>query len=86
MEFDFDPLKSQSNKAKHGIDFEEAQALWKDGNRLEFAGAFTNEARSLFVGRIGEAYWTAVVTYRAERIRLISVRRARDLEIACYEG
>lgn len=32
--FEFDPAKSTANKAKHGIDFVEAQALWDDVNRL----------------------------------------------------
>jgi hypothetical protein len=27
--FEFDPRKSESNKAKHGIDFIEAQTLWR---------------------------------------------------------
>jgi hypothetical protein len=27
--FEFEPVKSQANKAKHGIDFVEAQELWK---------------------------------------------------------
>lgn len=30
MEFEFDERKSAANKAKHGIDFVEAQALWLD--------------------------------------------------------
>jgi len=31
-------------------------------------------------------HWSAIVTYRSERIRLISVRRARKEEIAIYES
>ncbi|MEC9464013.1 MAG: BrnT family toxin, partial [Pseudomonadota bacterium] len=30
MEFEFDPAKSEANKAKHGIDFVAAQELWYD--------------------------------------------------------
>ena len=30
MKFEFDETKSEANKRKHGIDFVEAQALWKD--------------------------------------------------------
>jgi uncharacterized DUF497 family protein len=30
MRFEYDPEKSAENKRKHGIDFEEAQALWAD--------------------------------------------------------
>jgi hypothetical protein len=33
--FEFDPAKSAANKVKHGIDFVEAQAIWRDDNRLE---------------------------------------------------
>jgi len=29
-EFEFDERKSTLNKAKHGIDFVEAQAIWDD--------------------------------------------------------
>jgi uncharacterized DUF497 family protein len=29
VQFEVDPQKSESNKAKHGIDFVDAQALWK---------------------------------------------------------
>ena len=28
MGFEYDPEKSAENKCKHGVDFEEAQALW----------------------------------------------------------
>ncbi|MBS0470154.1 MAG: BrnT family toxin [Proteobacteria bacterium] len=86
MEFEFDPAKSLSNKDKHGIDFEEAKALWRDDNLFELDGAFEGEARRLVIGWIGETHWTAIVTCRDDWIRLISVRRARDLEMACYEG
>ena len=86
MEFEFDPAKSAANKLKHGIDFEEARQLWTDDNRFELAGTFEDEARNLIIAKIGAEHWTAIITYRANRIRIISVRRARDLEVACYEG
>jgi len=35
MKFEYDRRKSHANKRKHGIDFEEAQLLWEDPNRLE---------------------------------------------------
>lgn len=35
MPFEFDPNKSQTNREKPGIDCEEAQALWNDGDCLE---------------------------------------------------
>jgi uncharacterized protein len=83
--FEFDALKSAANKAKHGIDFIEAQALWSDPDRIELPARPTNEPRFLIVGQIKQAVWTATVTYRHEEaIRIISVRRARNDEKAQY--
>jgi uncharacterized DUF497 family protein len=85
MRFEFDGAKSAANKAKHGIDFVEAQALWRDPDRIELPTRPTNESRFLLIGQIMQALWTATVTYRHEEtIRLISVRRARDSEKAQY--
>ncbi len=86
MEFEFDTAKSASNLDKHGIDFEEAQKIWSNDNWLELCLPSIEEQRFMVVGMIGDRHWTAIVTYRAGRVRFISVRRARDLEIACYEG
>jgi uncharacterized protein len=84
--FEFDANKSAANKAKHGIDFMEAQALWLDEMRIEIPARTEDEPRYLVVGVIAGRHWSAVVTYRDERIRLISVRRSRPEEIAIYEG
>jgi uncharacterized protein len=86
MEFEFDEAKSTSNKIKHGIDFIEAQELWLDTNRLEIAARVVDELRFLIIGQINEKHWVAVITYRLERVRIISVRRARDEEVKLYEG
>lgn len=85
MKFEFDPLKSRSNKKKHGIDFEEAQSLWDDPELIEIPARTTDEARFLVVGRIGNQHWSGIICYREDRVRLISVRRARREEIAAYE-
>jgi uncharacterized DUF497 family protein len=85
MRFEFDAAKSAANKAKHGIDFVEAQALWLDSDRIELPARPTDGPRFLLVGQITQTFWTATVTYRHEEtIRLISVRRARDSEKAQY--
>lgn len=85
MRFEYDPKKSVSNKDKHGIDFVEAQALWDDDDRIEAIARFDDEVRYLLTGRIGQRMWTAVFTLRAEAIRWISVRRARDDEVQYYQ-
>ena len=85
MEFEFDPRKSRSNAAKHGIDFEGAQALWEDPDLIEMPARTADEPRFLVVGRIGGTHWSGIITYRQGRVRIISVRRARPEEIALYE-
>lgn len=85
MGFEFDPKKSASNKDKHGIDFEEAKMLWADDGLVETAARDADERRRLVIGKIAGKLWTAIVTTRADKVRLISVRRARDKEVAFYE-
>jgi len=46
MEFEFDPQKSERNKKKHGIDFNEAQALWDDPGVIEIPVRTSDESRS----------------------------------------
>jgi uncharacterized protein len=84
FEFEFDLEKSAANKAKHGIDFTEAQEIWTDTDRLEIPARSLDEPRSQVIGRIGEETWSAFITYRNEKIRIISVRRARADEEARY--
>ena len=85
MRFEFDPAKSARNKAKHGIDFVAAQALWSDPDRYEVTARSTTEPRDQVIGRIGQTLWSAFITYRHEQtIRIISVRRARPNEKARY--
>ncbi len=86
MEFEFDEAKSRANKSKHGIDFIEAQALWLDGMLVEIPARTEDEPRFVVVGMISEQHWSTVLAYRGERIRIISVRRARVEEVAIYES
>ena len=86
MTFEFDPSKSLANKRKHGIDFVEAQALWDDEDFVEIPAKTEDEPRFVVIGRIGDKHWSGVITYREQRIRIISVRRARQAEEALYES
>ena len=86
MEFEFDSGKNEANRAKHGIDFVQAQALWDDPDLVEIAVKTSDEQRFLVVGRISGKHWSGVITYRNGRIRIISVRRSRKEEIDLYEG
>ena len=84
MQFEYDPDKSAANLAKHGIDFEQAQALWNDTKRYEIPSDEGPEERWLVIGMIEKRLWTAVYTLRGDIIRIISVRRARVNEVKAY--
>lgn len=86
MPFEFDPLKSAANLAKHGIDFQQAQALWEDARLLEAPARTEGEPRFMAAGLIGQKHWSAIYVYRGDRARIISVRRARSEEIEYYEN
>ena len=86
MEFEFDSEKSGMNKRKHGIDFVEAQALWDDPDFIEIPVKASDEPRFLVIGKISEKHWSGVITYRTEKIRIISVRRSRKEEVDIYES
>jgi uncharacterized DUF497 family protein len=51
---------------------------------LQIPARSLDEARFQVIGRIGEKTWSAFITYRNEKIRIISVRRARADEEARY--
>ncbi|MDR1359110.1 MAG: BrnT family toxin [Coriobacteriales bacterium] len=83
--FEYDYIKSASNKQKHGIDFEEAQVLWKDTNRTKTPSEFIGESRIMTTAKYHEKLYTAIYTERNGAIRIISVRRARSNEVRLYE-
>lgn len=60
--------------------------LWDDEHRLEIPAKLMDEPRFLVIGKIKDKLWSAVITYRVEQIRIISVRRSRDDERQLYEN
>lgn len=85
MVFEFDSRKSALNKQKHGIDFIEAQELWRDNNADIFSfSEVNNEERELVIGKINNKVWVAVIHSRNGSTRIISVRRARKKEEKLY--
>jgi len=86
MEFEFDSQKSEVNKKKHGVDFSEAQALWNDPDVIEIPVRTSDEPRFLVIGKVLGRHWSAVITYRSGKTRIISVRRSRKEEVDIYES
>lgn len=84
--FEYDPEKSELNAEKHGMDFEQAQMIWDDPDALEIPAISTQEPRVLVIGKVGSKHWSAIITYRQETVRIISVRRSRENEVKLYEN
>jgi uncharacterized DUF497 family protein len=64
----------------------EAQDLWLDDRLVELRARSDDEPRYVVIGMIADRHYSAVITYRDDRIRPISVRRSREKEVALYEG
>lgn len=52
MKFEWDSNKNDSNKAKHGIDFETSEKLWIDENRIEIIAHYPLEDRRIVIGTV----------------------------------
>lgn len=86
MKFEFDPEKSEINKAKHGVNFDESQLLWEDPDAIGFPAKSENEERFALLAVLNGRVWFAFYTLREDQTRLISVRRARKGEKKLYES
>ena len=68
MAFEFDPKKSAANKKKHGIDFQEAQALWSDAGLVEVPARVEDEPprqRGILISVMGNAFLVRETRSRA---------------------
>ncbi len=86
MKFEYDPEKSKNNKFKHGIDFSEGQKIWDDLNLIIIPAKTVDEPRFVVIGKISDKHWSAIITFRDDKIRIISMRRARPEEVDIYES
>lgn len=87
--FEWDENKNQINKAKHNVDFEEAETVFYDEDALlEYDEAHSDEEdRFRLLGRSEEGNILLVVHCIRERdvIRIISARHATNNEKKNYE-
>lgn len=88
MEFEWDDAKTARNLRLHGVSFEEAKTTFYDPLALMHADEehSNEEARFMLLGmsREGRLLMT-LFAERAERIRIISSRRATRWEVRGHE-
>lgn len=77
MDIEFDPAEDALNRAKHGISLSRVAEL-EDIIVVE-DDRFIEQRYRLY-GWIGEIRYCAAVTFRGDRIRVISLRRAHRKE------
>ena len=83
LEFEWHKAKAEANLRRHGVSFDSAKTVFKDPFAIEFLDDREEhgEERFVIVGT-AEAKILLFVAYteRAERIRIISARRATQYE------
>ena len=86
IEFEWDNAKAAANFQKHGVTFEQAAYAFRDSFGVEWIDdrADYGEERIILLAMSGGQILSIVYTERAERIRIISARRATKYEKDIY--
>jgi uncharacterized DUF497 family protein len=88
-EFEWDDEKAKSNFKKHGVSFEEGATIFNDPKLATISDPDHSEGEERFVSigvSVVRRLLTVIHAYRAERIRLISARKATKAEKKNYEN
>lgn len=85
MDCEWDPAKARSNWVKHGIHFADAVSALEDEEALTIRDPLAEEERGVTLGMdaLGRVL-VVVYTWRGERVRLISARKATPRERRSY--
>lgn len=82
MEISFDPAKNERNIAERGLPFMQVQELdWSSALVQEDLRRDYGERRFLVLGRLH----AVVFTPRADKVHVISLRKANQREVTHYE-
>lgn len=87
MMTEWDPRKARLNASKHGVQFADAVAVLEDEQALTMRDPFANDEErwvTLGLDALGRVL-VVVYTWRGERVRLISARKATASERRRYE-
>ena len=87
MDLEWDATKAAANRRAHGIDFADAVTAFHDEFAITVLDDDSGEERFVSVGADALGRVVVVVfTWRRNRLRLISARRANAVERGRYEG
>jgi uncharacterized DUF497 family protein len=86
--FEWDPQKAEANLQKHGVDFADAAIALEDELAITISDPASG-AEERFASLCSDPYGrllAVVYTWRGERIRIISARKATSRERQQYEA
>jgi hypothetical protein len=84
--YEWDETKAQKNRRNHGIDFADAATVFEDDLALTALDDASEEERFVTLGKDAMGRLLVVVyTWRGDRIRIISARKATKSEHRHYE-
>ncbi len=86
MEYEWDENKRQINHQKHGLDFAIAYQIYESPEKLTLSSDYVGERREIDLAPVGHELLvlTMVYTYREEKVRVISLRKASRQERRLY--
>jgi uncharacterized protein len=87
MDFDWHVAQADENVRQHGVDFPSAIRVFLDPHRIEREDTRTSsrETRLVAIGMVGEQVLMLIYTPRADRIRIVSARKANRHERRAYD-
>lgn len=89
MKFEWDQIKNDNNRSKHGLSFEESIEVFADPNAIEIFDDehSSDEDRYKVIGQLQNKVIviSLIFTERDEVIRVISARKANKEEREAYE-
>ena len=86
MDYEWDPKKASSNLRKYQVDFADAVGVFSDPLAITIQDDDSEEERFVTIGTDFLLRVVVVVyTWREERIRMISARKASSSERKIYE-
>jgi uncharacterized DUF497 family protein len=85
--FQFDPVKSLNNFAKHGMDFNAVQEVWNDAYMRRLPAKFSEgQVRWAYTGTIGKkVYMVIVQELSTELFRIIAAYEAHGIFLKDYK-
>ena len=83
--FEWDEAKRLKNLEKHYLDFRDTPIIFDGRPVVHVPSTKNNEDRFASVAQVGEKFYTVIWTWREDRHRIISFRRARHGEEITYK-